>query len=114
MSYTNLRNRLTFMDTRIEIEDSEEYKEYAATVASGKSLPAGITYETGYDTFGNPRMIFYREATNEEIKELLEIQNAKSLKRTGDALHFFKMLTMIGLVGSIIIGIICILFGMRS
>lgn len=107
MDYNNFKDKLQLLDTAIKVEDKEECAKYEALLKENKDGPKGITYITKYDDNGNRYYEFYRQATNEEIKALIEIANAKSLKRTGDALHFFKMLT----IWSMIIGAAFIFFG---
>lgn len=107
--YTNLQDRLKFLNTKIEIVDDKELNTYMEMLNNSQQLPEGISYVNTYDVTGNAKRVFYREATNEEIKEMIEISNAKSLKRTGDALHFFKILTIVGLVGSALIYLIALL-----
>ncbi len=106
MNYNNFKDKLQFLDTTIKVEDKEECARYEALLKENKDGPKGITYITKYDDNGNRYYEFYRKATNEEIKTLIEIANAKSLKRTGDALHFFKMLT----IWSMIIGAVSMFF----
>ncbi len=101
MSYRNLKDKLTFLNTKVKIDNKEEYDKYSNMLANKEELPENITVVDSYDAIGNKYEIFYREANDEEIKEIIEISNAKSLKRTGDALHFFKILIILGLVFSV-------------
>ena len=113
MSYNDLKDRLGFLNTKIEIVDIDEYNKYFSCWKSGQPLPDNITYKTIYSNTDEEDVIFYREATDEEIKVMIEISNARSLKRTGDALHFFKVLTIISLLltfGIFFIGLIIATF----
>ena len=101
MSYKNLKNRLNFLETTIEIDNEDEYIKYSNMLKNKETLPTGITYVTTYDQIGNQRYVFYREATDEEIKTIIEISNAKSLKRAGDSLHFFKVLVIVMILTSV-------------
>ena len=103
MSYNDFRNRLDFLDTKVEITDIDTCRQYTALVNNKEQLPAGVTYISKYSSKGNQYYAFYRPATDEEIKTIIEISNAKSMKRTGDSLHFFKMLTIWSLIISLII-----------
>lgn len=107
MSYNNFKNQLDFLDTKVEITDIDECRQYSAMLSNKEDLPRGITYTTRYNGKGAAYYVFYRLATEDEIKTLIEISNAKSLKRTGDALHFFKLLT----IWSLIIGLVMSMFG---
>ena len=103
MNYDKFKNKLDFLDTTVQITDAEQCKQYSAMVNNREQLPVGITYISKYNSHGQKYYAFYRRATDDEIKTLIEISNARSLKRTGDSLHFFKMLTIWSLIISLVI-----------
>ena len=71
---------------------------------SDKDLPDGVFWNVDYVGYH-----FYRELSeDDEIKQKLEVENAKSLRTIADALRFFKILSIVGLSISALIFIICL------
>lgn len=101
MDYNKFKNRLKFVDTRVEIVDDELCNKYEQMINDGQALPEDIMYETKYNTNGDKYYEFYREASNEEIATLLEISKAHNLRKISRALTFFMglMITFLCFAG---------------
>ena len=106
VAYSKFRKDLEKFDMYEEIKDYELCERYTKLVKEDKDLPNGITWNL--DEYG---FHFYRDLQeDDEIKQKLDIENAKSLRTIASALKYFQILSIVCLSLSLLLFIIFLFF----
>jgi Asp-tRNA(Asn)/Glu-tRNA(Gln) amidotransferase B subunit len=102
MAYSRFEEELNDLKLEEEILDPEIRKEYKKMIKNNEDLPDDVRVETDFKTNSNGSVVvvytFYRKITdNESIKERIEIENMKSLKKIARSLNYFRKLSIVAL-----------------
>ena len=115
MKFRNILKGENVREFSKEITDDKKIKEYETLLEEGKDLPEGVTYTTktneeypedGSEIRTYTEYTFYEIMAEEEIEDAIKIKNSNSLADMAKSLRFFKVLTIVSLIISLILVII--------